>query len=113
MTLIYQINDGARRLIGVVKERRESSLQEWLESFGAVRCVAITVVCSDMWPQYLRVIKRMLPQALNIGRSTLPGRFKPSASRENAKTSNYILVDMTWQTGYVVDCGAEAGLRAP
>jgi len=66
MTLIYQINDGARRLIGVVKERRESSLQEWLDDFGTVRCAAITVVCSDMWPQYLRVIKRMLPHALNI-----------------------------------------------
>jgi len=66
MTLIYQINDGARRLLGVVRERRESSLQEWFDYFGPVRCAAITVVCSDMWPQYLRVIKRMLPHALNI-----------------------------------------------
>ena len=66
MTLIYQINDGARRLLGVVRERRESSLQEWFDYFGPVRCADITVVCSDMWPQYLRVIKRMLPHALNI-----------------------------------------------
>ena len=66
MTLIYQINDGARRLLGVVRERRESSLQEWFDYFGTVRCAAITVVCSDMWPQYLRVIKRRLPHALNI-----------------------------------------------
>jgi transposase len=66
MTLIYQIDAGSRRLIGVVKDRKESSLAEWLDTLGAVRRAAITVVCSDMWPPYLNVVRRMLPHALNI-----------------------------------------------
>lgn len=66
MTLIYQINDGSRRLLGIVKDRRESSLAGWFEEFGAERCAAIAIVCSDMWKPYLKVIKQMLPTALNI-----------------------------------------------
>ena len=66
MTLIYQINEGSRRLIGIVKDRKESSLTEWLNTLGPERCAAITIVCSDMWKPYLNVIKRMLPMALNI-----------------------------------------------
>lgn len=66
MTLIYQINDGSRRLIGIVKDRKESSLTEWLDAFGPVRCAAITIVCSDMWAPYLKIVRLMLPQALNI-----------------------------------------------
>jgi hypothetical protein len=37
MTLIYQINDGSRRLIGIVNDRKESSLAGWFEDFGAER----------------------------------------------------------------------------
>jgi transposase len=66
MTLIYQINDGSRRLIGIVNDRKESSLAGWFEDFGAERCAAIAIVCSDMWKPYLTVIKRMPPAALNI-----------------------------------------------
>ena len=66
MTLIYQINGGSRRLLGIVKGRKESSLTEWLETLGEVRRAAIEVVCSDMWPAYLKVVRLMLPQALNI-----------------------------------------------
>ncbi len=66
MTLVYQINDGSRRLIGIVKDRKESSLAGWLEEFGAARCAAIAIVCSDMWKPYLEVTRRMLPAALNI-----------------------------------------------
>ena len=66
MTLVYQINDGSRRLIGIVKDRKESSLTDWLNALGPDRCAAITIVCSDMWKPYLNVIKRMLPCALNI-----------------------------------------------
>ena len=66
MTLIYQINDGSRRLIGIVRDRRESSLTEWFNTLGPERCAAITIVCSDMWKPYLNVVKQMLPLALNI-----------------------------------------------
>ena len=66
MTLIYQINNGSRRLIGIVKARSESSLTEWFNTLGPERRAAITIVCSDMWKPYLNVVRLMLPMALNI-----------------------------------------------
>jgi transposase len=67
MTLIYQINDGARRLLGVVKERKEESLKNWLtQTLTAPQRNHIAFVCSDMWRPYLKVIGQILPHALNI-----------------------------------------------
>ena len=66
MTLIYQIDDGSRRLLGIVKGRQESALTAWFEFLGPERCAAIAVACTDMWPDYLKVVRKMLPLALNI-----------------------------------------------
>jgi transposase len=66
MTLVYQIDKGSKRLLGVIKERKTESLTGFFEEFGAERCARIKVVCSDMWKPYLNVIAQMLPAALNV-----------------------------------------------
>jgi transposase len=67
MTLIYQINDGSRRLLGVVRDRKETSLRDWLtQTLTEIQRNAIQFVCSDMWKPYLKVISETLPRALNI-----------------------------------------------
>lgn len=66
LTLVYQIDRGARRLLGVIKERKTESLASFFEEFGTQHCQAIKVVCSDMWKPYLKVIADRLPQALNV-----------------------------------------------
>ena len=66
MTLVYQIDSGRRRLLGVIRDRDTSSLTSFFESMGAERCARIKVVCSDMWKPYLNVIASMLPAALNV-----------------------------------------------
>lgn len=66
MTLIYQIDQGSRRLLGVVDGRRVKSLLRFFRDFGKARCSRIKVVCSDMWQPYLKVIKKKLPEALNV-----------------------------------------------
>ena len=66
MTLIYQIDRGAKRLLGVVIDRKTEALEGFFHEFGAKRCARIKVVCSDMWKPYLNVIARMLPAALNV-----------------------------------------------
>ena len=66
MTLVYQIDSGAKRLLGVIKDRDTASLTGFFEALGPERCAAIKVVCSDMWKPYLNVIAAMLPLALNI-----------------------------------------------
>lgn len=66
MTLIYQIDQGKRRLLGVVDKRRVRSLLSFFREFGSERCTKIEVICSDMWKPYLKVIKKKLPNALNV-----------------------------------------------
>lgn len=67
MTLVYQINDGARRLLGVIRDRDEAGLRNWLEqNFNDAQRGFIQYVCSDMWRPYLKVIREVLPRALNI-----------------------------------------------
>ncbi len=66
MTLVYQIDSGSKRLLGVIRDRDTQSLTRFFESFGSERCAKIKVVCSDMWKPYLNVIAAMLPKALNV-----------------------------------------------
>ncbi len=66
MTLVYQIDGGCRRLLGVIRDRDTASLNGFFESLGTERCAQIKVVCSDMWKPYLNVIAAMLPAALNV-----------------------------------------------
>ncbi len=66
MTLVYQIDKGRKRLLGVIKDRNTGSLRGFFEEFGKQRCQSIKVVCSDMWKPYLNVIAEMLPKALNV-----------------------------------------------
>ena len=66
MTLVYQIDSGSKRLLGIIKDRDTQALTSFFETFGAERCAKIKVVCSDMWKPYLNVIAAMLPMALNV-----------------------------------------------
>jgi transposase len=72
MTLVYQLDEDNKRLLGVEKDREEKSLERFFDKFdeGTVgkkkRSLGIKFVCSDMWKQYLNVIKRRCLNALNI-----------------------------------------------
>jgi transposase len=65
ITLIYQIDAGRRRLLWVGQRRTEACLRQGIgELAEALR--SVKYVCSDMWRPYLKVIAKLLPQALNI-----------------------------------------------
>ena len=66
MTLVYQIDNGMKRLLFIGKDRCEATLRDIFQHLGPERCGAIKVVCSDMWKPYLNVIREKLPNALNI-----------------------------------------------
>lgn len=66
VTLVYQIDQGCRRLLAVLKDRKTESLEEFFHTLGPERCAQIKVVCSDMWKPYLNTIAKMLPAALNV-----------------------------------------------
>ena len=66
LTLVYQINEGMKRLLFVVEDRRDTSLRQFFAWLGKERSALITFVCSDMGKPYLNVIARHAPNALNI-----------------------------------------------
>ena len=66
LTLVYQIDSGCRRLLGVVEGRTKKSLEGLFAEFGEQWCAKIKVVCSDMWKPYLEVVADMLPNCLNV-----------------------------------------------
>ena len=73
LTLVYQLNEGCRRLLYVVEGRSVRSLLGFFhmlkregrrieqDLIGSIR-----FVCSDMWQAYLKVIRKKLPHALHI-----------------------------------------------
>jgi transposase len=65
-TVVYQIDQGARRLLWIGKDRRAATLEMIFNRLGRARCAAVQFICSDMWRGYLGVIARRLPQALHI-----------------------------------------------
>lgn len=65
-TLVYQIDEGKRRLLWIGKERTMETFHKFFDILGEERCKQISVVCSDMWKAYLTVIAKRIPFALNI-----------------------------------------------
>ena len=66
LTLVYQINEGMKRLLFVVEDRQEKSLRQFFVWLGKERSALIEFICSDMWKPYLNVIAKHAPNALNI-----------------------------------------------
>ncbi len=65
-TLVYQIDEGNKRLLYVGKDRTAKTLLRFFFELGKERCSKIKYVCTDMWKAYLKVIKKKIPQALHI-----------------------------------------------
>jgi len=66
LTVVYQLNDGCRRLLWIGKDRTEETLRGFFSWFGDTRSAAIEFVCSDMWKPYLNVIHSCAKKALHI-----------------------------------------------
>ena len=60
------MDEGQKRLLFVEKKRKVKSLLKCFRQLGKENCQNIKFVCSDMWKPYLKVIKKKLPNALNI-----------------------------------------------
>jgi transposase len=66
LTVVYQIDQGARRLLWVGKDRTKATIRGFFTMFGEARAKALQFVVSDMWKPYLDVIKEKAGQALHI-----------------------------------------------
>ncbi len=65
-TLVYQIDEGCRRLLWVGRDRSAATLERCFEQLGLEFCERIRFVCSDMWRPYIDVAAQCLPNALHI-----------------------------------------------
>ena len=66
LTLIYQIDNGCKRLLWIGKDRTKETLKEFFVEFGPVRSSLLRFVLTDMWPPYLLIVAQMASQALNV-----------------------------------------------
>lgn len=66
VTLVYQIDNGSKRLLWVQKHRTKYALRTFFNWIKKERSHRIKYVCSDMWGPYLTVIKERAVNALNI-----------------------------------------------
>ena len=66
LTLVYQIDNGCKRLLFVGKDRTKKTLLSFFEEFGPERSSLLRFVCTDMWKPYLLVVAEKARQALNI-----------------------------------------------
>lgn len=66
LTLVYQIEDGLKRLLWVAQERTEASLRGFFTMLSDEVRTGIRFVCSDMWQPYLNVIAEQITQAIHV-----------------------------------------------
>ena len=66
LTVIYQIDEGLRRLLWVGPKRTEATLQAGLNKLGPEFVSGVKFVCTDMWRPYLNVVGKRLAQALHV-----------------------------------------------
>ena len=66
LTLVYQLDEGAKRLLYVARDRTEASLNGFFDILSESAISGIQFACTDMLPAYLKVLKARASQALNI-----------------------------------------------
>lgn len=66
LTLVYQIDAGARRLLWIGVDRTEKTLHAFFDLLGAQIAPSLRYVCSDMWRPYLNVIRERAGEAVHV-----------------------------------------------
>jgi len=66
LTLVYQLDKHAKRLLWSGRKRRVKTLLRFFREFGKERCARLKYICSDMWAPYLKVIRKKAPQAIHV-----------------------------------------------
>ena len=66
LTLVYQLDQGFKRLLYVRKDRTEESLNGFFDLLDSKTIEGIKYACTDMLPAYLKVLKARASSTLNI-----------------------------------------------
>jgi transposase len=66
LTVVYQINEGCKRLLWVGPDRKVKTLLRFFRWLGKERSAELEFICSDMWKPYLKVIAKKAGQAVHV-----------------------------------------------
>ena len=66
LTLVYQIDNGCKRLLWIGKDRTKKTLVSFFDEFGTEHSSLLRFICTDMWKPYLQVVAERASQAINI-----------------------------------------------
>jgi transposase len=66
LTLVYQIDEGCKRLLWIGQDRKVKTLLRFFRWLGKERSTTLQFICSDMWKPYLRVIAKKAGQAIHV-----------------------------------------------
>ncbi len=65
-TVLYQLDQGCRRLLWVGPRRTQATLKRGLKALGPEVVKGLRFVCSDMWKPYVQVIAREAQPAVHV-----------------------------------------------
>ena len=66
LTMVYQIESSAKRLLWVGKDRTQKTLIQFFREFGQKNTARLRFVVSDMWKPYLRIVTKKADQSLQV-----------------------------------------------
>jgi transposase len=66
LTLVYQIDDGRKRLLWIGKDRTAKTFLRFFRMLGKERSGKLKFICSDMWKAYLKVIAKKAGDAVHV-----------------------------------------------
>lgn len=66
VTVVYQLDEGRRRLLWIGGKRRAKTLLGFFRWFGKERTANLRFICSDMWKPYLKVIAKKAAKAVHV-----------------------------------------------
>jgi transposase len=64
--LVYQIEEGMKRLLWVARDRTEESLRGFFQTLSEEVRLSVRFACSDMWQAYLKVIAEQLKKVVHV-----------------------------------------------
>lgn len=66
LTVVYEIEQGMRRLLWIGKDRTEETLKSFFDWFGKERSDLLRYICTDMWGPYLNVVRDKAKKAIHL-----------------------------------------------
>ena len=66
LTLVYQIDEGSKRLLWIGKDRTAKTFLRFFRLLGKERSAQVKFICSDMWKAFLKVIAKKAAGAVHV-----------------------------------------------